>query len=224
MATAALPAHTPATSEEPLRVLVIDDDKNLAEAIAESLERKGHKCTVATSGKAGAGRVEHDEFDVVLTDLRMADVDGLGMVKKVREHLPDAEVYVITGYGDVKTAVEAMRLGAAHYLLKPIDMVELRAIVDKSAERVKLSRANRELRPGDARRNAALLPAGEKLTPKDWGPGTVHVDAVDATGNAYTTGETGSSDFPITPDALWNGGGSFLAKLDFIHFGNSGRK
>ena len=146
MATAALPAHTPATSEEPLRVLVIDDDKNLAEAIAESLERKGHKCTVATSGKAGAGRVEHDEFDVVLTDLRMADVDGLGMVKKVREHLPDAEVYVITGYGDVKTAVEAMRLGAAHYLLKPIDMVELRAIVDKSAERVKLSRTNRELR------------------------------------------------------------------------------
>src|SRR5205085_6114288 len=133
-------------SDEPLRVLVIDDDKNLAEAIAESLERKGHAVAVATSGKAGAAKVERDEFDVVLTDLRMTDLDGLSIVRAVREHLPDAEVYVITGYGDVKTAVEAMRLGAAHYLLKPIDRDELRAIVEKSAERVKLARANRELR------------------------------------------------------------------------------
>jgi two-component system response regulator HydG len=76
----------------------------------------------------------------------MGDLDGLTIVKRVREHLPDAEVYVITGYGEVKTAVEAMRLGAAHYLLKPIDMTELRAIVEKSGEKVKLARANRELR------------------------------------------------------------------------------
>ena len=132
-------------SADPLRVLVIDDDKALAETIAEGLGRKGHAVTVATSGKAGAARVEAAEFDVVLTDLRMADLDGLTVVKKVREHLPDAEVYVITGYGDVKTAVEAMKLGAAHYLLKPIDLTELRAIVEKSADRVRLARANRDL-------------------------------------------------------------------------------
>src|SRR5581483_6872580 len=133
-------------ADEPLRVLVIDDDRNLAEAIAESLERKGHAVTVATSGKAGAAKVECDEFDVVLTDLKMNDLGGLEIVRRVREHLPDAEAYVITGYGDVKTAVEAMRLGAAHYLLKPIDMTELRAIVEKSAEKVRLAKANRELR------------------------------------------------------------------------------
>src|SRR5687768_8182514 len=100
--------ETPAAPDEPLRVLVIDDDKNLAEAIAESLQRKGHAVAVATSGKAGATRVEQDEFDVVLTDLKMNDLGGLEVVRRVREHLPDAEVYVITGYGDVKTAVEAM--------------------------------------------------------------------------------------------------------------------
>ncbi len=133
-------------SPDPLRVLVIDDDKHLAEAIAESLERKGHAVSVATSGKSGASKIAAEEYDVVLTDLKMADLDGLTIVRKVREHLPDAEVYVITGYGDVKTAVEAMRLGAAHYLLKPIDMTELRAIVEKSAEHVKLARSNRELR------------------------------------------------------------------------------
>jgi two-component system response regulator HydG len=141
-------ADTPTTpaAEEPLRVLVIDDDKKLAEAIAESLQRKGHAVTVATSGKAGAAKVEQDDFDVVLTDLKMSDLDGLEVVRRVRRYQPEAEAYVITGYGDVKTAVEAMRLGAAHYLLKPIDMIELRAIVEKSAEKVRLARANRELR------------------------------------------------------------------------------
>jgi two-component system response regulator HydG len=76
----------------------------------------------------------------------MPDVDGLEIVKLCKEKLPDAEVYLITGYGDVKTAVEAMKLGAAHYLLKPPDMGELRAIAEKSAERVALARSNRDLR------------------------------------------------------------------------------
>jgi two-component system response regulator HydG len=132
--------------DNPTRVLVIDDDKALAEAIGESLTRKGHAVTVVTSGKAGAAKIEADEFDVVLTDLKMADLDGLEVVRRVRENLPDAEVYVVTGYGDVKTAVEAMKLGAAHYLLKPLDMAELRAIVDKAGERVRLTRTNRDLR------------------------------------------------------------------------------
>jgi two-component system response regulator HydG len=127
-------------TSEPLQVLVIDDDKSLAETIAESLERRGHACTVATSGKAGAAKIEHDPFDVILTDLRMADVDGLAIVDTARQHRPDAEVFVITGFADVKTAVEAMKRGASHYLQKPIDLAELRAVVDKSAERVRTIR------------------------------------------------------------------------------------
>src|SRR5438067_2957482 len=121
---------------EPLQILVVDDDKTLAQTIAESLERRGHDCTIATSGKAGAAKIEQGAFDVVLTDLRMADLDGLAIVDKVREYLPDAEVFVITGFGDVKTAVEAMKRGASHYLQKPIDLAELRAVVDQSAARV----------------------------------------------------------------------------------------
>jgi len=125
------------SAPEPLQVLVIDDDARLAETIAESLERRGHACTVCTSGKAGAAKVEQGGFDVVLTDLRMAETDGLAVVEKARRCLPDAEVFVITGYADVKTAVDAMKLGASHYLQKPIDLAELRAVVDQSAERVK---------------------------------------------------------------------------------------
>jgi two-component system response regulator HydG len=125
---------------EPLRVLVIDDDKNLAEDIAEGLDRRGHDCTVCTTGRAGVARLEQEAFDVVLTDLKMADTSGLDVVKRCRQVLPDAEVFVITGFADVRTAVEAMKLGASHYLQKPIDLAELRAVVDKSAERVQTLR------------------------------------------------------------------------------------
>ena len=113
--------------------------------MAESLERVGYECTVATSGKAGARLIDQDEFDVILTDLKMADLDGLAILRKAKQELPDAEVVVITGHGDVKTAVEAIKQGAANYLTKPVDLAELRAIVDKAAERLRLARANREL-------------------------------------------------------------------------------
>ena len=131
---------------DPVRVLVIDDDAKLAAAIAESLERKGYALTVAHTGQAGSDKLEADEFDVILTDLRLADVDGLKLVQQARRFQPDAEVAVISGHNDVRTAQEAMKLGASHYLLKPIDLSELRAIVEKSADRVKLARVNRELR------------------------------------------------------------------------------
>ncbi len=129
-----------------LRVLVIDDDKALAAALAEGLTRRGHAVTVAHTGKAGLAKLQSDEFDVVLTDLRLGDADGLSVVKQAKGHQPDAEVVVVTGFGEVKTAVEAMKLGAAHYLTKPIDLGELRAVVDQSAERVRLARTNRDLR------------------------------------------------------------------------------
>jgi two-component system response regulator HydG len=129
---------------EPLRVLVIDDDKALAETIGEGLERRGHAITVCTTGKSGVATLEQEAFDVVLTDLKLGDLGGLEVVKRSRELLPDAEVFVITGFGDVKTAVEAMKLGASHYLQKPIDLAELRAVVDQSAERARTIRDLRQ--------------------------------------------------------------------------------
>jgi two-component system response regulator HydG len=130
---------------DPLRVLVIDDEPLHAEAVAESLERVGYQCVTATSGSAGARKLDEEEFDVVLTDLRMGDLDGLAILRKAKQEQPDAEVLVITGHGDIKTAVQALQQGAAHYLQKPVDLAELRAIVEKSAEMLRLRRAKREL-------------------------------------------------------------------------------
>src|SRR5689334_10575112 len=120
---------------EGLTVLIIDDDPNHAEVVAESLERVGYQCRIATSSAEGAKRVEQDEPSVILTDLRMDGMDGLDILRKAKQELPDCEVVVITGHGDVQTAVEAMKAGASNYLQKPVNMLELRAMVDKASDR-----------------------------------------------------------------------------------------
>ena len=132
-------------NDEQLHVLVIDDEKAHAEIVCEILERAGYRCTIATSGKEGARRIETDQFDLILTDLKMGDLDGLAIIKKAKESDPDAEVMVITGYGDVKTAVKALQEGASHYMLKPLDKNELLTVVGKSAADLRRNRVLRDL-------------------------------------------------------------------------------
>jgi two-component system response regulator HydG len=136
----------PADGAEALKLLIIDDEPHHAEAVAESLQRVGYDCLIATSGTAGARKIHAEEPDLILTDLMMDGVDGLAIVRKVNQDLPDAEVVVITVHGDVQTAVEAMKAGAANFLQKPVNLAELRAMVDKAAERLRLTRTNKELK------------------------------------------------------------------------------
>src|SRR5262245_62334200 len=140
-------SHEQAVPEgEGLKVLVVDDNELHAEGTAEALQAIGYQCVIANSGEAGARKIENDEFDVILTDLRMPDLDGLALLRKVKEEGHDAQVVVITGHSDVKSAVEAMRQGAANFLTKPVGLPELRAIVDKAAQDVRRNRALRQLR------------------------------------------------------------------------------
>jgi two-component system response regulator HydG len=130
----------------PVRVLIVDDDESHAEAVAESLERQGrYECTVANTGARGAALIESDAFDIVITDLKMADVDGLAILRKTKEELPDAEVILLTGHGSINSAVTAMQHGAYTYLTKPLDIHELRTAVDKASERLRLIRQAAEL-------------------------------------------------------------------------------
>ncbi|HEV8059692.1 MAG TPA: sigma 54-interacting transcriptional regulator [Gemmataceae bacterium] len=131
---------------EQIRVLIIDDEKFHAEALAESLGRVGYECVLAASGAAGLEKMEEEEFGVVITDLKMEDMDGLAVVRKVKQISPETVVVVITGHADTKTAVEAIKEGAVNYLVKPVDMAELRAIVERAAEHIRLARTNRELK------------------------------------------------------------------------------
>jgi two-component system response regulator HydG len=133
-------------SAEKLKVLVVDDEVALAETMAEALERSGYDVILAHSGNEGLRMLERQEPSVILTDLKMEGMDGLTLLRKAKQELPDAEVVVITGHGDVKTAVEAMRAGAANYVQKPVGLEELRTMVDKAAERFRLAQDNRQLK------------------------------------------------------------------------------
>lgn len=133
-------------NDEKMRVLVVDDEEAHAHAVAESLDRAGYECSVAVSGAEAFHKIQTDDFDIVITDLVLGDVDGLEVLKRARRELPDAEVVVITGHGTIKTAVSAMQQGATTYLTKPLDINELRAVVSKATERQRLQRSNLELR------------------------------------------------------------------------------
>jgi two-component system, NtrC family, response regulator HydG len=131
--------------EPQIHVLVVDDEGAHAEAVAESLERVGYRCTIATSGRQALRLIEDQGYDIVLTDLIMEGVGGLEILSKAKQELPDAEVVILTGHATIKTAVSAIQAGAAAYLQKPLDMSELRTVVDKASQAQRLARSNLEL-------------------------------------------------------------------------------
>ena len=131
--------------DPPGEVLIIDNDQSHAETVAEGLEHVGYRCRVATSGSEGARLIEESPFDVVLTDLVMSDIDGLGVLARAKAEQPNAEVILMTGHGTVPSAVEAMRNGAFNYLLKPLELAQLRASTEKAVESSRLRQTNVEL-------------------------------------------------------------------------------
>ena len=135
----------PASAAPAAEILIVDNDQAHAETVAESLERVGFRCHVATSGREGARLVEEREFDTIITDLKMNDVDGLQILELAKGTQPDTEVILLTGFGSIPSAVEAMQKGAFNYLTKPLDMGQLRAATQRAVDSSRLRRTNLEL-------------------------------------------------------------------------------
>ncbi|MEC8389071.1 MAG: sigma-54 dependent transcriptional regulator [Planctomycetota bacterium] len=134
-----------ASDNVPIRILLVDNDPDHARAMAESLERLGYTCVIATGGPEGCREIEQQTFDVVVTDLVMNEVDGMGVLKQARELLPECEVIMVTGHATVPKAVEAMQEGAFNFLEKPITPKRLQAVTEKAVESVRLRLQNIEL-------------------------------------------------------------------------------
>jgi len=128
-----------------VRVLLVDNDPDHAKAMAESLERIGHECTIATSGPDGQSLIAKNDYEIVVTDLVMNDVDGMQLLREAKESLPDCEVIIVTGHASIPKAVEAMREGAFNFLEKPISTKSLQAVANKAVESIRLKQQNREL-------------------------------------------------------------------------------
>ena len=171
-------------------VLLVDDDDAFRGALSRQVERLGYRVTAVGSGADAILALAESAPDVVLLDLRLPDLDGMEVLKRVREKCPGAEVVMMTGHGSIDSAIEAIRTGAFDYVAKPCPLEELEVRMQRALERQSL------------RRRASLLERG--LTPPDVAGGFVGdspefrrlvqlVDRVAPThSTVLVTGETGA--------------------------------
>lgn len=116
------------------RILVIDDDMDMSKLLCHFLERKGFKAEGALSGNKGLAKFKESNFDAVLCDFRLGDMDGVQILKEIKKINPAAVVIIVTGYSDVKMAVEVMRLGAFDYITKPMIPEEVINVINKGLQ------------------------------------------------------------------------------------------
>jgi len=128
------------------RVLVVDDERSMRELLAIMLRQAGHDVTVADGGEAAIKALKSDTFDLVITDLRMREVDGLAVLRAAKEQSPQTVVLVITAFASTETAVEAMKLGAYDYLTKPFKVDEIKLTIANALERKRLQDENQALK------------------------------------------------------------------------------
>ncbi len=130
-----------------MKILVVDDEAPVREILKKGLSQMGgFSVEVARNGLEAIEKIENDVFDLVLTDMKMPGMDGLELLKTIKGTWPDMMVILITAYGSVETAVEAMKMGANDYITKPIDLNELSIHISKAQRENLLFRENRLLR------------------------------------------------------------------------------
>jgi two-component system response regulator AtoC len=127
-------------------VLVADDDPVARDLLAEVLAREGHRVRVATGGTDCVGLAEREAFDLALVDLRMPDLDGLAVLKRLRSIQPDLPVLILTAFATIDTAIEAIQAGAYDYLSKPFRMEEIKLAVRRTLETRRLVENNQQYR------------------------------------------------------------------------------
>lgn len=130
-------------------ILLVDDDKTILLFLSKALGSLPHELTIAHGGQEALEHIETKAFDLIISDLQMPQVNGLDVLKAGKGKSADTEVLILTGHGSVKSAVNAMKLGAFEYLSKPIDIEELRLKVEQALERrelkIKTKRQQKEL-------------------------------------------------------------------------------
>ncbi len=128
------------------QILVVDDEVNIRGALVTLLEKKGYQVRGAGTAEDALEQLEAAPADLVLTDLRMPGIGGMEFLRRLKDTWPDTAVVVMTAYGSIDTAVEAMRHGAYDYLTKPIDRERFPIVVEKALERYALAAENKQLR------------------------------------------------------------------------------
>jgi DNA-binding NtrC family response regulator len=128
------------------RILIVDDEESQRQQLAGFLKKQGFSVTTAESGAEALNLCQEKNFEVALIDLKMPGMDGIELLGKLKESNPEIQVIMMTAYGSVETAVEAMKLGAYHYVNKPINLDELKLNINKSLQNHHLLMENKYLK------------------------------------------------------------------------------
>jgi DNA-binding NtrC family response regulator len=134
------------TASGSYRVLVAEDEATFALTVGRYLQKRGHEVKVCPTGKATLRSLSTAEWDVLLLDLKLPDAEGVDILAQVKKEHPDLQTIIVTGFANVESAIESMRLGAFDYLTKPPNFDELGMRVDKAGDKTVLERENRRLR------------------------------------------------------------------------------
>jgi two-component system, NtrC family, response regulator HydG len=127
------------------RILVVDDHFEMAEGLADYLRDHGHEVETATGGAEAIQRISTTSYDAVITDLRMKDVDGMAVLEAAREQDPKLPVFMMTAYGSIENAIEAIRRGAYHYFSKPLKTEEVRIYLERALSLRQFERSHSQL-------------------------------------------------------------------------------
>lgn len=127
------------------RILVIDDERRMANSVCQLLRREGHEAVPAFSGGEGLARLDEEPFDLVITDLRMPDVDGLEVLRQMRERHPRTLAIVMTGHASTESAIEAIHHAAFDYIPKPFEFDHLLEIVRRALQRIETERLRQDM-------------------------------------------------------------------------------
>ncbi len=133
-------------SEHKPHILLIDDEAIALSNLSHVLEREGYAVTACRDGESGLAAMQNTQFDLVLTDLRMPGIDGMDVLRHIRESTPDVPVIMITGHATLDSAVDAMKAGAHHYIAKPFRLGEAREVVRGALELRRIKCENTHLK------------------------------------------------------------------------------
>ncbi|MBC7261845.1 MAG: sigma-54-dependent Fis family transcriptional regulator, partial [Chloroflexi bacterium] len=128
------------------RILIVEDEPDIREMCTRALTMEGYQVTGAANGAEAIQLAREQDFDLLLTDIRMPGMSGLQTYRAIQQLRPDIVGVVITAYGSVETAIEALKLGMEDFILKPFSLEELRAAISKALEKKRLERENARLK------------------------------------------------------------------------------